>query len=397
MHRLTNVVKAYAWGSRTAIAELRGLPRPTATPEAELWMGAHQSSPSQISKGGHALGLDACIAQDPLGELGERSLAAFGPKLPFLLKVLAAEAPLSLQAHPDAAQAKAGFERENALSLPLDAATRSYKDDSHKPEVLCALTPFWALSGFRSAGASASLFAALDVSALAPFVEILVSSRPDSDKIRDVFLGLFALRGGDAAAALAHEVTARAGNLGKAGFTSEAAWIARLGKDYPGDVGVVVALLLNLVRLAPGQALFLDAGNLHAYLEGTGIELMASSDNVLRGGLTVKHVDVPGLAEVLRFEPAGVPYARRVATREGTLEYRTSAAEFLLERTVVSGARSLPTRAGPQILLVTAGALTVSRGGETLALTTGDSVYLAHSREALQVSGRGTAFRATTA
>ncbi len=394
MHRLTNVVKPYAWGSRTAIAELRGLPSPAPTPEAELWMGAHPSSPSRITKDGSEVALDACILHDPEGELGQESLSTFGPKLPFLLKVLAAGAPLSLQAHPTAAQAKVGFARENAQGLALDAPTRSYKDDNHKPEVLCAVSPFWALSGFRGAAEAATLLAALEVPALLPIVATLRGPNEDGAKIREVFLALFAH---PEKGRLASEVIARAEALGRHGFPAEAEWTARLGKEYPGDVGVVVALLLNLVRLAPGEALFLDAGNLHAYLEGTGIELMASSDNVLRGGLTVKHVDVGGLAEVLEFAPTGIPRARRVATPEGTIEYRTSAKEFLLARLMVDGSRPLPKRTGPQILLAVGGSVVVSRGTESLVLRSGESAYLPHSAEGVTVSGQGTLFRGTTA
>lgn len=390
-YRLASSVKAYAWGSRTAIAGMRGLATPSEGPEAELWMGAHPSSPSTVHEGGHDRPLDACILQDPARHLGAESLATFGPKLPFLLKVLAAAKPLSLQAHPNAAQAKAGFLRENAANIALDAPTRSYKDDNHKPEVLCALTRFWALSGFRSAAASARVLRATEAPAVVPFAEVLEGSRPDDAKIREVFLGLFAH---PEKAAISRAVEESVGALAKNGFTAEATWTTRLASEYPGDVGVVVALLLNLVELVPGQALFLDAGNLHAYLEGTGIELMASSDNVLRGGLTPKHVDVDGLAEVLRFAPSEVPFARRVATPEGTIDYLTTAPEFRLSRIAVDGEKRIAARPGPAIVLVTAGEVTVARGGETHALRGGDSVYFTHDAAPLVFTGKGTVFRA---
>ena len=396
MRRLVNVVKPYAWGSKTAIAELLGNPSPSAGPEAELWMGAHPSSPSSLLTEEGEAPLDRVIAENPRGELGEASLSAFGPKLPFLLKVLAAAAPLSLQAHPSAAQAKLGFARENAAGLALDAPTRSYKDDNHKPEVLCALTPFWALSGFRSAKEIARIFRALAVPGLAPFAARLESEAEEASRIREVFLGLF---GHEAKAALAAEVSSdRAlAALKEAGFADEATWTARLAGEYPGDIGVVVALLLNLVLLPPGHAIFLDAGNLHAYLDGTGVELMASSDNVLRGGLTVKHVDVPGLSEVLDFRPGGVPRAARVATKEGAIAYRTSAREFALSRIELSGQRTFAPSEGPEILLVVRGSAEVTRGEESIDVGRGESVYLASSCTSLVLSGEATVFRATTA
>lgn len=399
MLRLLNPVKAYAWGSRSAIAELQGRPTPSDGPEAELWMGAHPSAPSTITVDGADSALDAVIAAVPGAILGGDSERAFGPRLPFLLKVLAAASPLSLQAHPSLAQAVAGFAREEALGLALDAPERSYKDANHKPEVLCALTPFWALSGFRSADAAARLLAATGAPEVAPFVARLAGTDSEEARLRAVFLGLFAH---DDKAGLARGVLRGVPALEAAGYADEARWTAGLAQAYPGDVGVVVALLLNLVRLEPGQALFLDAGNLHAYLEGTGIELMASSDNVLRGGLTVKHVDVAGLAEVLSFRAGGVPRATRRATPEGAVEYITSAREFRLSRLELGATetRELGASAGPEIVLVTRGAARVSRGGESLTLGRGESVLLPFGAQPVHVAAeatRATVFRATTA
>lgn len=399
MFRLQNPLKAYAWGSRSAIAELQGRPTPSDGPEAELWMGAHPSAPSSIRLDGVDSALDAVIAAGPGAILGGDSERAFGPRLPFLLKVLAAASPLSLQAHPSLAQAVAGFAREEALGLALGAPERSYKDASHKPEVLCALTPFWALSGFRAADAAARLLAATGAPEVEPFVAQLAGSGAEEARLRAVFLGLFAH---DDKAGLAAAVARGVPALEAAGYADEARWTTRLAEAYPGDVGVVVALLLNLVRLEPGQALFLDAGNLHAYLEGTGIELMASSDNVLRGGLTIKHVDVAGLAEVLSFHAGGVPRATRRASPEGAVEYVTSAREFRLSRLELgaSEARELAASAGPEILLVTRGSARVSRGGASLTLGRGESALLPYGAEPVRIAAdaaRATVFRATTA
>ena len=402
MFRLRNPVKAYAWGSREAIAALQGRP-PSDEPEAELWMGAHPSAPSTLTVDGADAALDAAIAAAPGAVLGAESERAFGPQLPFLLKVLAAASPLSLQAHPSLAQAIAGVAREEALGLSISAPECSYKDANHTPEVLCALTPFWALSGFRSADAAARLLAATGAPEAAPFVARLrgreSSQEPEGERLRAVFLALFAH---DDKAGLAAAVARGVPALEAAGYADEARWTARLAEAYPGDVGVVVALLLNLVRLEPGQALFLDAGNLHAYLEGTGIELMARSDNVLRGGLTKKHVDVTGLAEVLSFRAGGVPRATRRATPEGAVEYLTSAREFRLSRLELGAteARALQASTGPEIWLVTRGAVRVSRGDTSLTLGRGESALLPAGALPVEVTAeatRATVFRATTA
>jgi mannose-6-phosphate isomerase len=367
---MENAIQPYAWGSRTALADLRGEPA-SERPEAELWMGAHPIAPSRVN----GESLLARIEREPEKTLGRPVLEAFGPRLPFLFKVLAAERPLSLQAHPTAEQARAGFAREEAAGIPRHAPNRNYKDASHKPELVCALTPFDALCGFRPVEESRAIFEAIGGPALAPFRAIL-----GRGALREAFAWLVELAEPSAVIAETLEGCSRV-----AGFEGSRSWAARLAELHPHDVGVVSSLLLHHVRLEPGEALHLPAGNLHAYLHGVGIEIMASSDNVLRGGLTEKHVDVPELLSVLDFRARPLEVLRPV--REGVEEvWPTPAREFRLSRVAVDGAVELATR-GPEILLCTAGALAqIPRGG---------SVFVPASQQSYRVEGRGVFFRAS--
>jgi mannose-6-phosphate isomerase len=297
IRRLRNPIRNYAWGSHTAIAELLGDASPSEQPQAELWIGAHPSAPSWVETEEGEIPLDAYIARDPVAVLGAGVAARFGGKLPFLMKILAAERPLSLQAHPNLEQARAGFARENAAGIPLDAPERCYKDANHKPELICALTPFHALCGFRSVAEIAKDFESLAVREIVPSHFGL---RRDfgCDALASFVTCLMTLCAARrvAVVAAARDVAAVRGESEPAWF-----WVDRLAQEYPDDVGALAPLLLNLVELRPGEALFLPAGRLHSYLRGVGVELMSNSDNVLRGGLTKKHVDPEELLAVLNF------------------------------------------------------------------------------------------------
>ncbi|ROP40381.1 mannose-6-phosphate isomerase, class I [Saccharothrix texasensis] len=363
MRKLDTIVREYHWGSRTALAELRGEPSPSAAPQAELWVGAHPDDPSRLA--GCDVPLDAYLAADPVGLLGPDSLAAFGPRLPFLLKVLAVAAPLSLQVHPDRAQAAVGF------------AERGYRDDRPKPEVLVALTDFETLSGFRPAAETAALLDELNLPSLAPMRDALAAGDPWG-----------ALRWAlcTADAGLVAEVASAAARV------PALAHIADLAEVYPADAGVVAALLLNAVRLRPGQAVHVGAGVLHAHLRGTGVELMANSDNVLRAGLTTKPVDVPAVLSLV--DRATGPAAVLDGEVDGPLRtYRTPEPEFRLHA-VRPGA--VLAGGGPQLLLCTRGSVVVRRGGDEVALRGGESLFLPHGADAAEVSGAGEAFWATT-
>ena len=412
MDRLSNTIRPYAWGSRTALPALLGTPA-TGEPQAELWMGAHPGAPSTVHREHGPQTLDAVIDTDPEGELGAAVVERFGPTLPFLFKVLAAGEPLSLQVHPDLDQARAGFADEESRGVPIDAPYRNYKDANHKPELICALEDaegreFEGLCGFRAPDQTAQLLESLAVSALAPLVEVL-RSKPEEEALREALTLILTtdpatVRGtvADTAAALERAAADRPGDL-PAEIHSALASYAALGPAFPDDPGVIAALLLNHVRLQPGEALYLGAGIPHAYLSGIGVELMANSDNVLRCGLTPKHVDVPELLRVVHFRSTdpGVLRPVPVAGSDGEELYPTPIDEFRLSRYLLdSGSRHIATTT-PQILLCTEGtAVLTDADGASITLRRGESAFIPAQGTNLLVAGapgeaRSTVFRAT--
>lgn len=380
MDRLDNTVRPYAWGSPTAIPHLLGA-EPSGEPQAEMWMGAHPGAPSRTARGSLVEVIDA----DPEAELGKAAVAKFGPHLPFLLKILAAGAPLSLQVHPNLEQAREGYADEERRGIPVDAPHRNYKDANHKPEMICALTEFDGLCGFRDPDQAAGLLAGLGVDSLKPYVDLL-NARPEDAALREVLTAILTADPEDMARTVA-ETAAACTRLG-----GDYAPYAVLAHHYPGDPGVIAGMLLNHVRLQPGEALFLGAGIPHAYISGLGVEIMATSDNVLRCGLTPKHIDVPELLRVVRFEPGDPGVLRPEASPDGEEVYETPIDEFRLSRYVLpegAPAHDL-TLDTPQILLCTAGSV---RAGEH-ELSPGQSVFVPAGEKA-EVSGAGTVFRAT--
>lgn len=351
---LSCVVRDYAWGHPTFIPELLGQPS-SGEPQAELWMGAHPSAPSQLD----GAGLDSRISADPAGLLGPEVADRFGG-LPLLFKVLAANVPLSIQAHPSLEQAKAGFARENGAGIPLDASDRTYRDDNHKPELICALTTFVAKCGFRPVAETRAVLASLQRVELAPVVDLLADSGSEAARIQAAISYLLGLAPSSSAplveAVVAGAAAVVAGNgVATDGTGCELRWTARLADEFGPDIGVLVALFLNHVELQPGEALFLPAGNLHAYLSGSGMELMANSDNVVRGGLTPKHIDVSELMAVLDFSPIEVPIQRPAGSVH---TFDIPVPEFSLTRVDLSaGGRAQVT--GPAIVVLTEGRIEV--------------------------------------
>ena len=381
MRLLDNQVQPYAWGSLTAIPALLGRP-PSATPQAELWLGAHHSAPSRVVGTAGVEPLGRYILYSPARALGPQVMSRFGPNLPFLLKVLAAAQPLSLQAHPSLQQAQEGYSREEALGVPRSAPHRNYKDPNHKPELVCALSTFHALCGFRRVDESARLLEGLGLDA----------SRLRTQGLKAYFEWALTLPPPEREA-LAEQVVRACVERPPAAFLRECGWVARLGAQYPQDVGVVGALLLNLVTLQPGEALYLPAGNLHAYLEGVAVEIQASSDNVLRGGLTPKHVDTAELLKVLDFTDRPV---ERIPPRGPLSVYETPAPEFELTRLELSGTEQVLPRRGPDIFLVVEGSATVKIGHESQPLARGASVFVDFAEgDTVTLTGRGVVFRAT--
>ncbi len=383
---LDNPVREYHWGSTDYIPRLLGVPV-TGRPVAELWVGAHPGSPSRaVGTGGVAL--DSLIAEAPQRLLGAGTVERFGPRLPFLLKVLAASRTLSLQVHPNAAQASAGFAAEQAADIALGAAERNYADPHHKPELAYALTEFEAFCGFRPVAETAELLDALAVAQLAPYRQVLVGE----GGLRAAFTCLLTLPDG-ARAQLVAATMAGCERLATEGgrWTQEARAVRLAGSDFPGDIGAVLALLLNYVRLAPGEAIFLGAGNVHAYLRGSCLEVLASSDNVLRCGLTSKHVDVPELLRIADFSPLRQP-RWRPERAGGLARFAGPAPDFVL--TVLAGAGSavpLPG-VGPRLVLSGEGTLSLSDGAETVVLPPWHAAFVSAELMGCLVSGSDRAF-----
>lgn len=376
--KITNSARDYAWGSKTLIPDFFGTPA-TGREMAEIWYGTHEGSPARVAETNESL----------ISVLG-------GSQLPFLLKILAADSPLSIQAHPNSAQAAEGFARENAAGVGLGASDRNYKDDRHKPEMIVALSEFEALCGFKTSKQIRNLLESmLDPTDVSDGLRSLVSHWLELFDSEDGLRKLFA------------DISNRRGNLDgvtaeltqQANLSAQFELAARLNILYPGDPGVIIALLMNHVWLEPGEALFLPAGNIHAYLSGLGVEIMAASDNVLRGGLTPKHVDVAELEKVLSFE--GGP-AELVKTRElsrGLTEFLAPVEDFILYRADLSGEVILADLniPGASILLCTAGEIAVSNSiEERLVLKRGEAAFLGSDAKKFSLAGSGTAFMATS-
>ena len=404
-----NTPRDYAWGSTSAIAQFRGV-APSGAPEAELWLGAHAGSPARLHDAasvGHE-DLAAWIAADPERALGPE-LAAHGARLPFLLKLLAAAEPLSLQAHPTPEQARAGFAREEAEGIPLTAYDRNYRDAFHKPELIVAVSDeFDALSGFRPLDEVEGVLDVLrsaDAADERPepgALDLLAASLATADPLRDTVEWLLRDgRGGDTgeAAWVIERVTALAASdvARRSPFAMSFETVGELAEAYPGDPGIVISLLLNRVRLRRGEALYLAAGNIHAYLSGLGIELMAASDNVLRGGLTPKHIDVTELLDVLDFTPIAAPRLEPEAIGPGVAAFRPAVPDFVLYRAEPAGADAAAVPlAGPAIVLAERAGLRLHGAEGEAELARGTAVYVTPEEGALAVSGDGIAWIATT-
>ena len=391
---LKNTIQEYVWGSRTAIPELMGQPSPADQPQAELWMGAHSKAPSLVGTGDGWKSLQKLLYEYPLEILGKRIAGKYHGKLPFLFKVLAAAEPLSIQAHPGADAAKEGFAREEMLAIPFDASNRNYKDTNHKPECLCALIPFWGLCGFRSISEISSLLSQLCPETLGELLGLLQKNTHTNGL--QIFFQSIMQMSPQKQAEIVHEAVRHAQII--AHERPEYDWVVRLHLAYPSDIGVIFPAILNLIHLQPGEALFLEPGELHAYLSGVGIELMANSDNVLRCGLTSKHVDIAELMGILSFDEKAVdillPENRE--NHEGC--YRTPAEEF--ELSVISlGDGDIYTSSkdrSVEILLCTSGEHTITEAGsrKSLTLAGGASVLIPAAVSGYVIQGQGVIYKA---
>ena len=395
IHLLKNTVQEYVWGSTRAIPELLGRPNNEDRPQAELWMGAHPKAPSLAYHNGRWVSLQELISQAPDDILGKTVAKKFNNRLPFLFKVLAAAKPLSIQAHPNKHQAQKGFQRENEQKIPLDAAQRNYRDDNHKPECICALTRFWALSRFRRIPNILTDLQQLNLKLLNDALAEL-KRRPTPRGLQRFYTSLMFLSQ-DQKKRIVGEALKKARN--DTADRPEFQWMIKLANHYPEDIGVLSPFFLNLIRLEPGQAIYLDAGELHAYLEGLGIELMANSDNVLRGGLTPKHVDVPELLNILDFNPRQVEILSPEQVNECEYRYSTPAEEFVLSVvSVEKGAVcNVSDRRSIEIIICTEGKAVVTDFGadDQIVMEKGMSIIIPAAVDKYVIEGAATLYKAS--
>ncbi|MDF1604989.1 mannose-6-phosphate isomerase, class I [Nocardioides sp. YIM 152315] len=402
MQQLTCATRDYAWGSPTLIPRFLDLPA-DGRPQAELWVGAHPGAPSRLPDGTR---LDEHIGAYAEDTLGARTLDIFGPRLPYLVKALAAAEPLSLQVHPTTERARIGYDLEDQAGIPIGAPERSYQDRFHKPEMLVAITRFEGMAGFRDVEKTIRILRLLE-HPWADRVAKELGAAPPFQALHRV-VGEILDQRGDPLRRLVAEIAAAATAAERRGHQSNRisgriyldrssverestrlfAQTAVLAEQYPEDPGVLVTLLLNHVVLSPGEAMFLDAGVVHAYSSGFGVEIMAASDNVVRAGLTPKHVDVPELLHIANFTPIPAPIWEPTTVSASTLRYEPPVAEFALTITRAPEAR-LPGE-GPRTLLCLDGEVEVVGATVRLGLRKGQALFVPHADGAVELGGDGT-------
>ena len=394
MERLIGARQSYDWGSTTAIPELLG-ERPDNHPWAEQWYGSHASGPTGLMDRSGTLA--DLIAADPQRLLGEDVVRRFGSQLPFLLKLIAPERPLSLQVHPSQAQAAEGYALEEEAGIALDHPARNYKDTNHKPEMVLALTRFQAVAGFRAPRRAVEVLAGLD-SPLARRMRRTLRLNPTRYGIRQVFSDVVSAATRPSPQeidALVTEIAARfeAGTSPSLRVDSN---VVKMAGTFPGDPGIAAALLLNPVTLQAGEALFVPAGSVHAYISGLGVEVMASSDNVLRAGLTAKHIDVPEMLACVDYVAAPPVRPAPEYLSRATRAYYAPVDDFeLMVTTVVAADGRLPVPGrGPRILLAVEGAMTLVTQADTQTLAQGEAVFVGADERSLSVEGEGTLVQA---
>ncbi|PWC20814.1 mannose-6-phosphate isomerase [Brenneria roseae subsp. roseae] len=382
MQKMLNRVQHYAWGSKHALTEMYGIDNPNNLPMAELWMGAHPKSSSHlVDENGRECSLRDLIAGDLSIHLGTAVAQRFG-ELPFLFKVLCAEQPLSIQVHPSKSAAEQGFTKENAAGIALDAAERNYKDANHKPELVFALTPFQAMNGFRELSEIVKLLQ--PVSSAHPSIAAFLQ-QPDSKTLAMLFANLLSMDG---------DQKSRALGVLKAALNSQQdepwATIREITRFYPDDSGLFSPLLLNVITLQPGQAMFLYAQTPHAYLKGVSLEVMANSDNVLRAGLTPKYIDIPELLDNVKFEAKPASQLLTVPIKQGNeLNFPIPVDDFAFSLHYLSDTPQTLAQNSAAIVFCVDGNALLQKDRQQLRLTAGESCFISASESPVSVQGQG--------
>ncbi|AHJ74089.1 mannose-6-phosphate isomerase [Kosakonia sacchari] len=382
MQKLINSVQNYAWGSKTALTDLYGIANPDNLPMAELWMGAHPKSSSKVQDAsGQTRALREVIDQDKTRLLGSAVANRFG-ELPFLFKVLCADQPLSIQVHPNKKNSETGFAKENAAGIPLDAAERNYKDPNHKPELVFALTPFLAMNAFREFSDIVSLLQ--PVAGAHPAIAHFLQA-PGAERLSELFAALLNMQGEEKSRALAVLKSALGNHSGEPWQT-----IRLISEFYPDDSGLFSPLLLNVVKLNPGEAMFLFAETPHAYLQGVALEVMANSDNVLRAGLTPKYIDIPELVANVKFTPKPASELLTQPTQHGAaLDFPIPVDDFAFSLHDLSSKETQLAQQSAAIVFCVEGEAVLSKASQQLVLKAGESAFIAADESPVGVSGTG--------
>ncbi|MDA8480039.1 mannose-6-phosphate isomerase [Citrobacter sp. Awk 4] len=382
MQKLINSVQNYAWGSKTALTELYGLANPAQQPMAELWMGAHPKSSSKVQDAnGQTVSLRDVIDHNKSALLGDAVAERFG-ELPFLFKVLCAAQPLSIQVHPNKHNSEVGFAKENAAGIPMDAAERNYKDPNHKPELVFALTPFLAMNAFREFSEIVSLLQ--PVSGAHPAIAHFLQD-PNAERLSQLFASLLNMQGEEKSRALAVLKAALNSQQGEPWQT-----IRVISEFYPDDSGLFSPLLLNVVKLNPGDAMFLFAETPHAYLQGVALEVMANSDNVLRAGLTPKYIDIPELVANVQFVAKPASQLLTTPVKNGAeLDFPIPVDDFAFSLHDLSAQETAIAQPSAAILFCVEGEAVLSKGEERLVLKPGESAFIGAQESPVSASGVG--------
>lgn len=386
---MQNVIQDYAWGSRTSINQLFDIANPDNKPQAEIWMGAHPNGCSKITENDEVQLLSDFINLDKTGILTQGTDVQFG-ELPYLFKVLAAESALSIQVHPSKEQAEIGFEKEEQAGIPRNAANRNYKDPNHKPELVYALTPYQAMNGFRELNDIVALFNEINLPAIQTVVDAYRSD-VTPEGLQVLFSSLLSLEGESKEQAVSQLMSYAVANTHNELF----ALIVELSELYPGDIGLFAPLMLNVITLQPREAMYLDACTPHAYLKGTGLEIMANSDNVLRAGLTPKYIDVEELVKctIFKTKPADTLLAAPV-DQDGGLFYPVPVDDFKFAVFEDINALTLRTNSAEILLALDAEATLTHQSGEKVIFSKGESVFIPAYAGKYQLTSKGRVARA---
>jgi mannose-6-phosphate isomerase len=392
IYKLKNSIQHYPWGSINDIPELLGIPNPEQKPMAELWLGAHPKAPSLVLKDDDIQPLDDFIENNSPLVLGDDISNNYGTQLPFLFKVLASQNALALQVHPTVEQAQKGFERENVLGIALDSPQRNYLDRNHKPELICALRPFWVLAGFRDLESIRSELRKLHITTIEK-EDSGVEDLQKQSALKQLFESILLMEQ-EKKQTVIDEVVNKVSGLNEDRYK----WIMELNTQYPGDIGVISPLFLNLFKLQPGQALYLKEGMVHAYLDGVGMELMSNSDNVVRGGLTVRHIDIEEFLSLINYDLSSVEPLDPEEEKKGVDVYRTPALDFQLTRLRIDRHTPYiaPKKRSVEIAICLDGYATLYWGDveNSVDVKKGDSFLVPAKAPAYSIRGEGVFFKA---